>query len=236
LIPPGWLGIEGLMCGFGDRQFSAPTGTILLQRQVHGKMVVAAPADGFVRGDDDYPRAAAEADALIAACPATIVGVRTADCVPLLLVAPRARWSAAVHAGWRGTVAGIAAEAVRAASGAGIAPGELLAALGPSIGPCCYEVSEEVGSGFEQAGLPVVAPRSPGSKPHLDLREANRVLLERDGVPPGNIQSVGPCTRCRSDLYHSFRAQPQSPGRQISWVGWREPADQTHARDREPRR
>lgn len=229
LVPDDWLAIEGLVCGFGHRRAPAPPHAVLLERQVHGTLVLDAPADASGLGrdpDDGLARVAAEADALVAASPGVVAGVRTADCVPLLLVAPGRRWAAAVHAGWRGTVGGIAVEAVQAAAKAGIRPGELLAALGPSIGPCCYEVSEELGERFSEAGLPVHSPMGgawPGraaGKPHLDLRLANRVLLERAGVPSANVQAVGPCTRCAQDRFHSFRAEPESAGRQVSWVGW----------------
>jgi len=147
-------------------------------------------------------------------------------------------------------MAGIATEAVKAARQAGIRAEELLAALGPSIGPCCYEVSEELGDEFERAGLPVQAPRGRsqppvrpwqppsgvGAKPRLDLREANRVLLEQCGVPARNVQLVGPCTRCSRDRYHSFRAEPESAGRQVSWIGWLDREDRRRARDRAPTR
>jgi len=238
LAPEGWLTIDGLVCGFGDRTNSAPSNTLLPARQVHGTGVLVPSHRGrrfAADPGDGYPRVDAEVDALVAAEAGTVVGVRTADCVPLLLAAPRERWSAAVHAGWRGTLAGIATEAVRAAREAGIDPRDLLAALGPSIGPCCYEVSEELGRDFERAGLAVPSPRGAAStggqtlvnrsgdarKPHLDLRAANRILLERSGVAPANVQLVGPCTRCARDRFHSFRADPQSGGRQVSWVGWR---------------
>lgn len=238
LVPCGWLEIEGLVCGFGDRELQAPAGTRLLRRQVHGTHVVDASREGVRPAEDDsddFPRVHAEADALVAAQPGLVVGVRTADCVPLLLVAPHRRWAAAVHAGWRGTLAGIATEALRAARDAGIRPEDMLAALGPSIGPCCYEVSEELGSHFERAGLPVALPpaATSSSRPHLDLRAANRVLLEGSGIPVRNIQTIGPCTRCARDRYHSFRADADEAGRQVSWVGW---ADRTHARDRAPTR
>jgi len=239
LTPAGWNTTVGLVCGFGDRRATAPAGTVLLRRQVHGSSVVelAGQRDRLVRdAGDDFPRVAADADALVAD-DGRVVGVRTADCVPLLLVAPRLRWASAVHAGWRGTVAGIAREAVRAAREAGVRPDELLAALGPSIGPCCYEVSPELGEEFRRADLPVVAATdAPGARPHLDLRAANAVLLERSGVAAQNVQLVGPCTRCRSDLYHSYRAEPDSMGRQVSWIGWDAPADRRPPRDPAPRR
>jgi YfiH family protein len=219
--PGGWDSIEGLVCGFGSRTIEAPPATRLLRTQVHGKDVVDAGVDETHLGreaGDGHTRVEAGADALVCTRPGIVAGVRTADCVPILLVAPQRRWAAAVHAGWRGTIADIAGEAVRAAEKAGVRASGILAALGPSIGSCCYEVSEELGNQFEAAGLPVL--RRVGRKPHLDLRDANHVLLERAGVPRANIQNVGPCTRCANDRYHSFRAEPESKGRQISWIGW----------------
>jgi polyphenol oxidase len=221
-VPGGWDSIEGLVCGFGSRTLDAPAQTRLLRRQVHGKEIVdagVAPALLGRESGDDYARVEADADALLCTRPGIVGGVRTADCVPILLVAPHRRWAAAVHAGWRGTIADVAGEAVRAAERAGVRPSGILAALGPSIGACCYEVSEELGDEFDRAGLPVL--RRVGRKPHLDLRDANHVLLERSGVPRANIQDAGPCTRCASDRFHSFRAEPDSGGRQISWIGWR---------------
>lgn len=234
LVPEGWERIDGLVCGFGHRLASAPPEAILLEKQVHGTLVLEVPQDlSTLEPDagDGLRRVRGEADALVAAAPGVVTGVRTADCVPVLLVAPQRRWAAAVHAGWRGTIDGIAAEAVAVAGRAGIRPGELAAALGPSIGPCCYEVSAELGERFAGKGLPVLAKEGgpwPGTgKPHLDLLLANRLLLERSGVPAASIQSVGPCTRCASGLFHSFRADPESPGRQVSWIGWSAPEART---------
>lgn len=246
-MAPDWPAVDGLVCGFGDRFVPAPPATILLRRQVHGAAVVDLPTGEAGLGldpDDGLRRVEADADALVVHTPGRIVGVRTADCVPLLLVAPRIRWAAAVHAGWRGTIAGIATEAVKAATRAGARSGELLAALGPSIGPCCYEVSEELGLQFEDAGF-AVQSRSGGAwrgrstaagKPYLDLRAANRRLLEVCGVPTAGIRNVGPCTRCSRDRFHSFRAEPGSPGRQVSWIGWADPAARTPSPDPAPTR
>lgn len=236
LRPSGWSSIVGLVCGFGDRDFTPPPETLLLERQVHGTRVVEAgahvPLDGsaWSEGCLLVPE---EADALVASSAGVVVGVRTADCVPLLMVAPGHRWAAAVHAGWRGTIDGIALEAVRAAGRAGVKPEELLAALGPSIGPCCYEVSFELGERFASAGFDVLEADGDRPRPHLDLRAANRLLLERSGLAPGAVQEVGPCTRCARDRFHSFRADPDSPGRQVSWIGWEA---RTPFPGREPRR
>jgi YfiH family protein len=222
VMPAGWDAIDGLVCGFGTRALAAPPETRLLRKQVHGYLVADAAVDEAALGRDDhdpYARVEVEADALVAACRGVVAGVRTADCVPILLVAPQRGWAAAVHAGWRGTIADIAGAAVRAAEQAGVRASGILAALGPSIGSCCYEVSPELGDQFDRAGLPVL--RRLGAKPHLDLRGANHVLLERSGIPRANIQNLGPCTRCASDRYHSFRAEPGSTGRQVSWIGWR---------------
>ena len=224
LVPRGWPAVDDLVCGFGDRFAGPPAETLLVRLQVHGTGIVDAgashplappdPADGL-------SRIAVDADALVAASGGVVVGVRTADCVPILLVAPERRWAAAVHAGWRGTIAGIAREAVRAAAAAAIAPADIHAALGPSIGRCCYEVSPELAQDFVRADLaqPDAVARD-GPRPHLDLRDANRILLERSGVRLENIELVGPCTRCAHERFHSFRADPVSAGRQVSWIGW----------------
>ncbi len=233
LVPDGWLSsIPDLVCGFGDRSAEPPPQTLLLMRQVHGRRIVEGSAKTSAPDDGDgLRRIDAEADALIARQPGIVVGVRTADCVPILLVARESRWAAAVHAGWRGTLAGIVREAVAAAQAVGVTAAHLEAALGPSIGPCCYEVSAELASDFSRAGIAPIsgrgerehedAPAAGPPRPHLDLRLANRILLEQCGVPAGNIQLVGPCTRCAHARYHSYRAEPGSGGRQISWIGWK---------------
>jgi polyphenol oxidase len=221
--PAGWLDAGDLVCGFGDRLAQPPPHTLLLARQAHGARIVDGWNDGAlsaVDARDGLRRIDEVADAIVSRRPGVVVGVRTADCVPVLLVAPKARWAAAVHAGWRGTLAGIVREAVASARAAGVAAAQLQAALGPSIGPCCYEVSAELAGDFSRAGL---APSGDalGTRPHLDLRDSNRILLEQSGVPAANIQLVGPCTRCAHDRYHSFRAEPESGGRQVSWIGWK---------------
>lgn len=216
LRPAGWEDVQDLVCGFGDRNVSAPARTWTIGRQVHGTHVVEVEAPAL----EDDARVATEADALVLRRPGVVGGVRTADCVPLLLVAPVHRWAAAVHAGWRGTLAGIAAVVVERARQDGVDAGQLRAALGPSIGGCCYEVSAAIAAAFAGADLPVLCSRAAAERPHLDLRAINAALLERAGVPAQAIQHCGPCTRCGRDRYYSYRAEPGEEGRQISWIGW----------------
>ncbi len=164
-----------------------------------------------------------EADAMVTCMAATALGVLTADCVPILLVAPRHHVVAAVHAGWRGTVGGVAQRAVRHIVQAfGTPVTELRAALGPAIGGCCYEVDRSIADAVEGAWgpMPDAVRTDTGPKAMLDLRRANATILERAGVPPGCIVSVGPCTRCAAADYFSYRAAGGRTGRQWSFIGW----------------
>lgn len=182
-------------------------------RQVHGDRVIAAAADA----EED------EADAVLVRAPGIAAAVLTADCVPLLLVAPEARVAVAVHAGWKGTAAAIAARAVEAlAEATGAAPASFLAALGPSIDGCCYEVGTEVTAALAAAlGAGVLDhARRLGDKSWIDLRAINAEVLERAGVAPERLQRVGPCTRCAAAEFFSHRASGGRAGRQLSCVGW----------------
>jgi len=198
--------------GFGGRATSIDPAKVVRVRQVHG--VGIARADDLERGR----LSELEADALVATRPGVVVAVATADCVPVLLFDPATRWCAAVHAGWRGTLAGIVDRTIDVAVDAGITPPNLYAAIGPAIGGCCYEVGEDVADKFRRAGLPVVE-RAERAKPLLDLRDANVQRLKSSGLLLSRIQVCGPCTRCRSDLYHSYRADRERAGRQLSWIG-----------------
>ena len=136
------------------------SGRLLLLKQVHGARVVEAPWD-------QTP----EADASVAASAGWLLGIQTADCLPVLLVDPARGLVAAAHAGWRGTVAGVAARAVEALATRGSRPEDLLAALGPGIGPCCYEVGDELREAFGGSGAGFFRP-GPHGRPHLDVRAA----------------------------------------------------------------
>jgi YfiH family protein len=217
--------ISGLAHGFGSRFGPAgsetreetrarvasellPHGRLLLLHQVHGARVQAAPWEGRP-----------EADAAVASTPGLILGIETADCLPLLLVDPVRRSVAAVHAGWRGTVAGVSRAAVAALLAGGSRAEHLDAALGPCIGPCCYEVGEEVRAAFGPGGSSFFRP-GPRGRDHLDLREANRSQLLHAGLDPARIGGLDACTYCRPDRYHSYRRDGRGSGRMISYVGF----------------
>jgi YfiH family protein len=193
-----------------------PSARVVVPRQVHGTRVDLVSADA----GDSRP----EADGLVTASAGVAVGIVTADCVPVLLVAPGARVAAAVHSGWRGTLGGIAAAAVRAATArGGCPPGALHAAIGPAIGSCCYQVGDEVRTAFEREyGTAFVSEafRSATPRPFLDLRPLVRRQLEAAGVPSSAIHTVGPCTSC-TPAYASARRDGAAAGRQLSYIGWR---------------
>ena len=186
----------------------APLGRLLLLKQVHGASVVRAPWDGTP-----------EADAGTASGSGLLLGIETADCLPVFVVDPHRRALAAAHAGWRGTVQGVAARAVEALLAEGSRARDLVAALGPCIGPCCYEVGEDVRAAFGGGGDGLFRP-GPAGRPHFDLRQANARQLLAAGVRAEALAHVDECTRCRPDLYHSYRRDGRGAGRMINFVGF----------------
>jgi YfiH family protein len=181
-------------------------GPLYVARQVHGAAVARVRA-----GDDPGPIARVEADALITGDAHVAIGIFVADCIPALIVDPRTGAIAAAHAGWRGTVAGVLPAAVRALSDDfGARPDDLRVALGPAIGACCFEVGPEVARAFEAAlggGDDVVmpSPRGAPGKWHVDLKAANRLLLERAGVRPDAIDAGADCTHHDRARFFSYR-------------------------------
>jgi polyphenol oxidase len=124
---------------------------------------------------------------------------------------------AAVHAGWRGTLARIAAAGVQAIAGlAGAPPRRLLAAIGPSIGPCCYQVSPDLAGRFAAELGPVV--REAGEGPHLDLWEANRRILLESGLEERCVEVLGRCTSCDTAAFFSHRRDQGRTGRQVAFI------------------
>ncbi len=179
---------------------STPPSDVVTVHQVHSARVISN------RGMPS--RQEEDADALIDNTPGIALGIKTADCVPVLLADPAHRAIAAIHAGWRGTAASIVPSAIRSmAAEFGTHPEDIHAAIGPCIGPCCYEVGPEVARQFG-----VVA----AGHVHLDLPSINTRQLEGAGVR--NISVSGQCTRCQADLYHSFRRDGQAAGRMLSWI------------------
>ncbi len=179
-----------------------------------------AHADGvhWVEGEPSPP----SGDALWTATGGLLVAVRVADCVPILLWDPQASAVAAVHAGWRGTALDIAGVAVAAGAARGVDPRRLWAAIGPSIGPCCFEVGDEVVAELVAAGLSrddMGFELGPRGRPHLDLRRANRVLLRRAGLHDDRIEDVGGCTHCNPDRYESYRRDGTTSGRMRGVIG-----------------
>jgi YfiH family protein len=189
------------------------------------------------------PAEACRGDASTANHAGLLLAVQTADCVPIMLVDPKKRAVAAIHAGWRGTLARIVQKTVgRMQLEFGSKPGDLLAALGPSIGPCCYEVGaelvtkftaqfadapdyfDEARSGEEPNPLQWLNMAPPGHQPppknvHLDLRKANRSQLLATGLRAENIFTSELCTACRTDLLFSYRKEGPNSGRLLSIIG-----------------
>jgi len=163
-------------------------------------------------------------DALLSSTPGLLLAVRTADCLPILIVDERRRAVAAVHAGWRGSAAALSSKAVQAmAEEFGSQPEDLQAAVGPGICGGCYEVGPEVARRFA-AWMPQLAEVT--SPVHLDLAEVNRLQLVQAGVPPDRIFQGAPCA-CRGGAeFWSYRRERSEAGRMLSVIGIkrREPA------------
>jgi polyphenol oxidase len=176
-------------------------------RQVHSNLVINA--EGLANRQ-------CEGDALVSDEIGKLIGVRTADCVPLLVADPETRAVAAIHAGWRGTVSAIAGKTVeRLALEFGANPSNLHVAIGPAIRGCCYEVGPEV--------VGQLAPLFPEwkdreSRRRVDLVEANRRILVEAGVPDRQIYDCGHCTYCEPEEFFSYRRDPTDPGRMVSGI------------------
>jgi YfiH family protein len=212
-------------------------------RQIH--------SDSTVRVDssDLAAKEAPQGDALFTRDPGILLAVQTADCIPILLADTKKRAIAAIHAGWRGTLRRIAAKTLgRMQMEFGTRPEDVIAALGPGIGRCCYEVGSEVARDFDAQfpnarewvdgpfdalasgendpnWLPWLTMKPPGHQPpplrvHLDLIAANRAILADAGIPGRQIYSSDLCTACRTDLLFSYRRE-RTTGRMIAAIGIR---------------
>lgn len=191
--------------GFGSRSGNPAVDVTL--RQTHSDVVVNA---------DGLADRAREGDALVCNQPGRAIGVRTADCVPILLLDPETRAIAAIHAGWRGTAAGIARKTVeRLSAEFSASPGGLFAAIGPCIQSCCYQVGPEVARQFV-SHFPEWTGEI-GQRP-LDLPEANTRQLIEAGLPESQIFESGLCTACSVASLFSYRREPKNPGRMIAAI------------------
>lgn len=219
-------------------------------RQFHSDVVHLVDRAETAQAKKSAPGDAPKADALITREPGMLLIVQTADCIPILLADTKNRAVAAIHSGWRGTLGAIAEKALgRMRMEFGTKPADVIAALGPGIGRCCYEVGSEVAKEFHSqfpdarewfdgpfdalaAGdndpnwLPWLTMRPPGHPPppprvQLDLIAANRSILMRAGIAPKRIFWSGFCTACRSDLFFSYRRE-RVTGRMMAAIGIRE--------------
>jgi polyphenol oxidase len=198
-----------------------------------------------VRSFSSVPAKPHKGDALATNQPGLLLNVRTADCAPVLVVDPKKRVVAAIHAGWRGTLQRIVTKSIgHLQMEFACRPQDLLAAIGPAIGPCCYEVGTEVAAAFaakfpnaaeffdelrtgdEPNPLQWLNMMPPGHQPPpkkvlLDLPKANRLQLLEAGLRPQNIYVSDLCTACRSDLLFSYRKEHDRSGRLMSVIGIR---------------
>ena len=193
------------------RRFAAAVGyepaRLFESSQVHGARVLRT--DGAAA----LATRAEEADALVTSTPGDAVAVRVADCVPVLLAAPGRAVVAAVHAGWRGVTQRVIAAAVEAMGARGQG---LIAAVGPCIGPCCFEVGEEVAAEIAGASSAAVVLRAGDGRPRVDLRAAVAAQLEDVGARA--VEHVGGCTRCEGGRFHSYRRDGKASGRMLAAI------------------
>jgi len=208
----------GVTHGFGVRGAAAPP-CVLRPEQVHGAGVARV-----VSADQLVPDVA---DAVVSSRRGVAIAVVTADCVPVLAASRDGRAVAAIHAGWRGLMAGVVAagiEGLRAEAGAGE---PVVAVIGPHIGPCCYEVDEPVLSAararFAEALDDYIRPTS-AAHAHIDLGGLTALALRQCGIEPANQAILPePCTFCDADRFHSYRRDGDRAGRLLHHIRPLEP-------------
>ena len=184
--------------------------------QVHGADVRVVGSIEEAKPAEDRLGETIYCDVIVSNAAGVLAGVKTADCVPILIGDPRTRSFAAVHAGWRGTLASaVVAGLKRLSDEYGTRPEDVRVAIGASAGPCCYEVGSDVIDGFTSRfpnGAKLFTPTRPGHA-LVDLITANREQLELEGVRPERIHVVPFCTMCRTDLFFSYRQEKKLLGK-----------------------
>jgi polyphenol oxidase len=199
------------------RAFGARLEKLVTVTQVHGSdlLLLDEPNPDFSHFQK------LECDGIVTNQPGVMIGVCVADCVPILLLDPVRGVAAALHAGWKGTAAGIARKGVETIVNLFDGkPRDILAAIGPAISPCCYEVDEPVAAAFRTAGQSFesfATPNGPG-KWRLDLVEANRRQLLRAGIGEANLEASPLCVSCEKDLFFSYRRDGGDSGRQMGFI------------------
>ena len=185
-----------------------------VMNQVHGDQI------HVLHGVEDAEKSnSLQADAVIIKTEGLAIGIKTADCVPILIVDPVQRIIGAIHAGWRGTSLRIAVKTVgMLVSRFSSDVADLIAAIGPCIGACCYEVDRVVYEAMNQEDRAIGFKRKADDKWMLDLAAVNRNQLIRAGLDPNRISSVDMCTACRADLFFSHRRDGTVTGRQLNFI------------------
>ncbi|MCU0697311.1 MAG: peptidoglycan editing factor PgeF [Myxococcaceae bacterium] len=187
---------------------------VATMHQVHGVTVLEATG----AGEGALPPPVGEADALYTRAAGVAVGVRTADCLPILVEDPVGRQVAAVHAGWRGVIGDVLGRTLDRLVQTGARVDELRVAIGPAIGPCCFEVDGDLPQRFEAAFGANVVRRVPGKpRVHLDLAWAVAESLRRRGLPEAHVDVLPHCTRCDARFF-SHRRDSGLTGRMLSLI------------------
>lgn len=199
------------------RAFGTKAEQLLTVSQVHGTdiLIVDTP------NQDVTHFLKIECDGIITNQRDIMIGIGIADCLPLLLFDPVRRVVAALHAGWKGTAANIARKGVEAMiADFGSRPADLLAAAGPAIGPCCYEVDEPVRAQFakEKGAWDLAATEISKGKWKLDLASANQFQLTECGVLPEKVQTASQCVCCLPELFFSYRRDKGETGRHLGFI------------------
>ena len=194
---------------------------LIMPRQTHSCRV-AVIDEPFRLMDIDKQEAALEGvDALVTSLQGVVIGVNTADCVPIVMADDQAGVIAVAHAGWRGTVGRIALAVVKEMCRQGARADRISVAMGPSICQDCFEVGDEVVEAFNKAGFDIdaiVVRNATTGKAHIDLRAANRSVLEAAGVPRGNIVLSRHCSRCEHERFFSARRLGINSGRTFTGI------------------